>query len=58
MARAGVEGAALNVLINLPSIRDAKFREEHTRKAEEISARAMELCARTQESVRKAIAGM
>lgn len=55
MARAGVEGAVLNVLINLPSIKDAKFKEEHTRKAEELSARAAEICAKAQESVKRSI---
>lgn len=55
MARAGVEGAALNVLINLPSIKDTKFKEEHTRKAEELSARAAEICTRAQEAVKASI---
>jgi glutamate formiminotransferase/formiminotetrahydrofolate cyclodeaminase len=58
MARAGVEGAALNVLINLPSIRDAKFKEEHTRKAEAMTAEAAELCRKAVETVKKAVAGM
>lgn len=58
MARAGVEGAALNVLINLPSIRDAKFREEHARKAESLSSDAGDLCQRALGAVKKTIAGM
>jgi formiminotetrahydrofolate cyclodeaminase len=55
MARAGVEGAALNVLINLPSIKDATFKEKHTRRAEELSARAAEICAKAQEAVKRSI---
>jgi len=58
MARAGVEGAGLNVLINLPSIKDAKFKEEHTMKAGELSARAAELCDGALAAVRKSIKGL
>jgi len=44
MARAGVEGAALNVLINLGSVKDAAFRDECVSGAESLVLEATSLC--------------
>jgi len=56
MARAGVEGAALNVLINLGSIKDQAFRQDHAQKAEALVRQAEQLCAKTVAAVRDTIA--
>lgn len=58
MAKAGVEGAVLNVLINLPSIKDSKFKEDHTKRAEALVEQAGQLCQKALESVRGSIAAM
>ena len=55
MARAGVEGAALNVLINLPSIKDRALQDDFREKAETLSIEAQQLCQRAVEAVRKNI---
>ena len=44
MARAGVEGAGLNVLINLGSIRDQEFVAAHKKEVAGLNARSAELC--------------
>ncbi len=56
MARAGVEGAALNVLINLPSIKDEDFKKRHRQLAEELVAEADRYCRSTLDRVRENIA--
>lgn len=45
MARAGVHGAALNVLINLGSIHDAEYAGKTRGKVAALRGRADELCA-------------
>jgi formiminotetrahydrofolate cyclodeaminase len=45
MARAGVHGAALNVLINLGSIHDAEYAGKTCGKVAALRGRADELCA-------------
>jgi glutamate formiminotransferase/formiminotetrahydrofolate cyclodeaminase len=55
MARAGVEGAVLNVLINLGSIKDQKFRERHVSECHELNSRAAKLCQAVQDEVMKNI---
>ncbi len=47
MARAGAEGAALNVLINLGAITDAAFKADFTAKAEAVVKEAATLCDKT-----------
>jgi glutamate formiminotransferase / formiminotetrahydrofolate cyclodeaminase len=47
MARAGVEGALLNVLINLGSVKDASFREECVKSSENLGLEATSLCEQT-----------
>jgi formiminotetrahydrofolate cyclodeaminase len=58
MARAGVEGAVLNVLINLGSIKDAAFRAECATGTENLVLEATHLCeqvlARVKGSMKKA----
>jgi glutamate formiminotransferase/formiminotetrahydrofolate cyclodeaminase len=51
MARAGVEGAALNVLINLGSISDERFKGECRRQVEGLVAEARRLCEAVQAAV-------
>jgi len=51
LARAGVEGAALNVLINLTAIGDANFVAETRKKALDLVAEAERLKSRTLEAV-------
>lgn len=51
MARAGVEGAGLNVLINLGSIRDQGFVTAHKKEVAELNARSAELCLNVLEAV-------
>jgi formiminotetrahydrofolate cyclodeaminase len=47
MARAGVEGALLNVLINLGSVKDASFRGECVKRSENLGLEATSLCEQT-----------
>ena len=58
MARAGVEGAVLNVLINLGSLKDAAFRQECLAGTENLVLEATHLCeqviARVKETFKKA----
>jgi len=44
MARTGVEGAGLNVLINLSSIKDPEFVKAHKKEVIELNRRSSELC--------------
>lgn len=44
MARAGVEGAGLNVLINLGSIKDQEFIKTHKSEVNRLNNRSSELC--------------
>jgi glutamate formiminotransferase / formiminotetrahydrofolate cyclodeaminase len=44
MARAGVEGAVLNVLINLGSVKDAAFCEDCVKSSESLALEATSLC--------------
>lgn len=55
MARAGVEGAALNVLINLGSVSDEAFVADHKARAESIIAKAEAEAAAVIEKVRSSI---
>lgn len=55
MARAGVEGAGLNVLINLDPITDAGFKRLHKERIGELSDEAEALCATVLAAVRKNI---
>ncbi len=55
MARAGVEGAVLNVLINLGSIKDQEFRKRHVSECHELNSRAAQLCQAVQDAVMKNI---
>jgi glutamate formiminotransferase/formiminotetrahydrofolate cyclodeaminase len=55
MARAGVEGAALNVLINLGSISDRNFRDSHVAECQELNRRSAELCQAVQQAVMRNI---
>ena len=55
MARAGVEGAVLNVLINLGSIKDQEFRKRHVSECHELNGRAAQLCQAVQDAVMKNI---
>jgi glutamate formiminotransferase / formiminotetrahydrofolate cyclodeaminase len=54
-ARAGLEGALLNVLINIREVRDASAASEMRARARELSAEGERLEARTLELVRAAI---
>jgi len=55
MARAGVEGAGLNVLINLPPIKDESFKQQHKAEVEAMVARAESLCQEVLQAVRRNI---
>ncbi|MDI6740376.1 MAG: glutamate formimidoyltransferase [Candidatus Edwardsbacteria bacterium] len=55
MARAGVEGAGLNVLINLDPITDEGFKHLHKERVGALSAEAEALCANALAAVRKNI---
>lgn len=57
MAYAGFEGAALNVNINLPSIKDSKFREEMQNNILRLRKEAVEYKDKVLEVVNKTIAG-
>jgi glutamate formiminotransferase / formiminotetrahydrofolate cyclodeaminase len=58
VARAGVEGAVLNVLINLGSVKDQAFRDECVKDTENLVLEATALCeqivAKVRESFKKA----
>jgi formiminotetrahydrofolate cyclodeaminase len=47
LAKAGAEGAALNVLINLAAIEDPGFRQHAEQGAADAVARARQLCEET-----------
>jgi glutamate formiminotransferase/formiminotetrahydrofolate cyclodeaminase len=51
-ARAGAEGAALNVLINLGTIQDAAFRQDGVAQTAALVAEARQLCDAVQEQVK------
>lgn len=55
MARAGVEGAGLNVLINLGAITDEAFKVSHRKKVDELLAQAEAVNASVQKAVRSSI---
>jgi glutamate formiminotransferase/formiminotetrahydrofolate cyclodeaminase len=55
MARAGAEGAALNVLINLGSVSDSAFVADLESKAKAVIAKADEECAAVLKAVRASI---
>jgi glutamate formiminotransferase/formiminotetrahydrofolate cyclodeaminase len=55
MAKAGVEGAVLNVLINLGSIKDQGFKDSHIKECEGLKRRSAELCDTVQQEVAKNI---
>lgn len=55
MARAGVEGAVLNVLINLGSIKDQAFKDSHVRECEGLKNESADLCGQVQQTVMKNI---
>ncbi len=54
-ARAGVEGAALNVLINLASMTDERFKDQCRRQVDGLVADARRLCDAVQATVMSAI---
>jgi glutamate formiminotransferase/formiminotetrahydrofolate cyclodeaminase len=54
-ARAGVEGAALNVSVNLGSIKDAAFRESCLSELKDLQDQAARVCARVIERVQSTI---
>jgi formiminotetrahydrofolate cyclodeaminase len=55
MAKAGVEGAGLNVLINLGEITDGKFKSSHQQEVAALVAKAGTVNARVQQAVLKNI---
>ncbi|MBU1355074.1 MAG: glutamate formimidoyltransferase [Candidatus Edwardsbacteria bacterium] len=55
MARAGVEGAVLNVLINLGSIKDQAFRDSHVKECQDLKKESADLCDAVQQAVMKNI---
>jgi glutamate formiminotransferase/formiminotetrahydrofolate cyclodeaminase len=55
MARAGVEGAILNVLINLGSIKDQAFKDSHVKECRGLKQESAELCDAVQQAVMKNI---
>ncbi|MBP7570249.1 MAG: glutamate formimidoyltransferase [Acidobacteria bacterium] len=57
MARAAVEGSVLNVLINLGSVKDARFAEACRTETEGLVAEANDLCARTVAGVKGTFQG-
>jgi len=52
MARAGVEGAVLNVLINLGSVKDEDFKASCHHKTEALGSEARTLCERVVETAK------
>ena len=52
MARAGVEGAGLNVLINLGSIKDQEFKQACRDETDSLAKEAAELCDQVLAKVR------
>jgi glutamate formiminotransferase / formiminotetrahydrofolate cyclodeaminase len=56
MARAGVEGAVLNVLINLGSVKDAAFKQDCRRETANLVKAAASLCDKVVERVRSTFA--
>lgn len=57
LAQSGIEGAALNVMINLPSIKDQAFKEESEKKIEEIKGEGRKLREEIMKKVEKIIKG-
>ena len=55
MARAGVEGAVLNVLINLGSIKDQAFKDSHVKECQGLKKESADLCDVVQQAVMKNI---
>ncbi|HAD82695.1 MAG: glutamate formimidoyltransferase [Candidatus Edwardsbacteria bacterium RIFOXYD12_FULL_50_11] len=55
MARAGVEGAVLNVLINLGSIKDQAFKDSHVKDCQGLKQESADLCDTVQQAVMKNI---
>jgi formiminotetrahydrofolate cyclodeaminase len=52
VGRAGVEGAALNVLTNLGSVRNQAFKDECRQEVDRLMAESGELCAKVTAHVR------
>jgi glutamate formiminotransferase / formiminotetrahydrofolate cyclodeaminase len=57
MARAGVEGAVLNVLINLGSVKDPAFRQDCAKRTEELLLESTALCEQVVETVKRGFKG-
>lgn len=55
MAKAGVEGAILNVLINLGSIKDQAFKDSHVKECQTLKKESADLCDAVQQAVMKNI---
>lgn len=55
MAKAGVEGAVLNVLINLDPITDGAFKQSQKQQTAALITQAQTLCEQVQEAVKKNI---
>ncbi len=55
MAKAGVEGAVLNVLINLGSIKDQAFKDSHVKECQGLKKESADLCDVVQQAVMKNI---
>jgi formiminotetrahydrofolate cyclodeaminase len=55
MARAGVEGAGLNVLINLGDIKDRAFVEANKKEVAQLKQRSEDLCREILDAVSKNI---
>jgi len=51
MAKAGVEGAILNVLINLGSIKDQAFKDSHVKECQNLKNGSYDLCEKVQQAV-------
>jgi glutamate formiminotransferase / formiminotetrahydrofolate cyclodeaminase len=58
MARAGVESAVLNVLINLGSVKDPAFRQDCTKQTEDLVLEATALCEQVVATVKSGFKGI